>query len=427
MADLTPMIAAASGNASTALFKCVGIHDLPFHGNEILVIEIIYLALACVYAVTFIDVALKQTWPSKFLDSVVFQRVAKLKEDFPGITNKQQSRPMSVTSAEEASETDPLGLDDESQWDPVIKATKQDGTLTTIPYNKIVSQEPYVASCCVDEDITFMLANEGAFGTISDYCSCTVRGYALLSTILPMACVSLGFLWIHNAVVFPIGDNYARYFTVVGYFLGFLTANIMITPSRNMTVRNRNILLWDSIALPNWLENLHDYGIVGWALVPMLANLYQVIAQPVPGHQLPNRQWIIVGIVAQVIGLVAFEGPSLLHKFKVLTENQSKQLGYFGEVLVLFASFLTFVQIETYSAAACANYVSTMGYLILGTPFAVFAALCVKHYAGAPVAPYANGPSVLLMNGDAPVATSGTVPVLNYNRQTSFLPTVQPQ
>lgn len=418
---------AVPGNnwTNTSGFTCIGIHDLPFHGTEILVISIIYLAMIAMYATSFVDVALKQTWPEKYLDEEVHKRVKKLQRDFPKLMPKKK---------QDEGETAPIvksceGEDEEEEEEEseVLHVQTMEGKtveLNSLEYDTVVSQQPYHASCCIDEDLIYILANNSAYSQVSSFCSSTVRGYALLSTMLPMVGITLGFMWIHNAMIDPIGDNYARYTGIVGYFLVFLTGIVMCGPNSNTVHRNRNILLWDSVATNSWVLKAHEVGIVGFALVPMLGNLWQVLFTT--DAELPNRAAMWYGIMAQIIGLIFFEGPGLIEKCHCLTSIQAKQIGIIGEIVCIMASMLTFVQIESYSSAACAQMVGTFDLAVLGAIFGVLATLCVKTYNGAPTGTYINNPSVMLMNYGTPVATSGPVPVLNYNREAAILPIVQP-
>ena len=401
----------AANWTNTTGFDCVGIHRLPFKGTEILVLTIVYLALVAMYCATFIDVAIKQAWPAKFLDAVVMKRIQKLQEDFPRL------KPTTGVSEEDEEDQD-------EEWDAAVKVTKADGTLGEIRYDSIVSQEPYAATSCIDEDLTFILANNTAYSTVSSYCSSTVRGYAMLSTMLPVIGTTLGFLWVHNAMINPIGDNYARYLAAIGYFMCFLTGIVMCQPDSKTVHRNRNILLWSSVLTNNKVLRLHGIGIVGFCVVPMLGNVMQLWWA---GPELPNRAAMHLGIVCQVVGLVIFEGPSLVKKCHLLTSLQAAHIGIIGEILCVMASIISFVQIETFSSAACSQMVSTYALVVAGTVPSVMAILFVKHYAGAPTRTFANGPSVMLMNGSIPVAVSGPAPVLNYNREMAILPIIQPK
>jgi len=104
-----------------------------------------------------------------------------------------------------------------------------------------------VAGRSVDEDLIVVLANKNAFGTVSEYCSSTVRGYAMLSTTLLVAGFALSYMWIHNAMVDPRNNDFWGKLALVGYCLVFCTGVVMCKPSSYAVDRDANICLWSNV------------------------------------------------------------------------------------------------------------------------------------------------------------------------------------
>ena len=107
-----------------------------------------------------------------------------------------------------------------------------------------------------------------------------------------------------------------------------------------------------------------------------------------------------------------------------------KRVAIFAELLMIISGMVSFLQIETYSTAACLDANRKYGVSIIATLATLFSFFSLKRkwFNSAPVsAAFANGPSVLLLFKGEPVATSGPTPALNYNRKVAGLPNVEPQ
>mmetsp|Transcript_10845 Transcript_10845/g.16356 ORF Transcript_10845/g.16356 Transcript_10845/m.16356 type:complete len:399 (-) Transcript_10845:32-1228(-) len=391
-------------------YYCEGVRSLAFDGGLILYLALAYFALITAYCVAFVKVAVKQKWPDKFLAQVVRKRVQKLQEKFPGLRPKKKG--------------------DGSEWNANIPQTVG-GTVQhgkdTIHYDGVVSQAPYIASTTVDDDLTFILANNGAFGSVSSYCSCTVRGYALLSTLLTISGCFMGFLWVHNTAVSPISseDRIARYSHIVGYFLVFLTGLIMCAPTDQAVYRTRNIALWFTFEITNQdIVDLHPIGIFGFIAIPMCGNIY--LLATLPHDELPP-EWpaMVVGIVAQVVGIIAFVVPGILPKLHIITGVTGNQLCFFGEIFCLIVTMLSFIHNETYTTAVCADMVSwyymATAAVCLGT-LALFVFL--PPLKSNEAAKY-DECSVVLMHKQVPVALSGPTPVQNFDSDDRRLPRIK--
>lgn len=353
-----------------------------------------FLFVVVCFCVTFLDVAAKQWWPSKLLDPAVADRVKQIQDQFPALKEGP--------------------------------ASPEDGkTGSDVPsYTHVVSQEAYIAGRTVDEDLVFILANNSAFGTVSSYCSCTVRGYAMLSTTLLCAGITLGFLWIHNVSIYAPAGDLAGKLCLLGYVMVFLTGIVMTNPNSEAVNRNANICLWSNVPLKifgthsNPTLKLHDVGIVGFVAVPLFSHIYTIYTT---GATMPNYSAAVLGVSVQLIGAVLFGASSFL-KGKGLTELQSKKCSIMAEVLVVFASFLAYIQWEFYATAACNNAVPHFNTMLL-TAASIPFGFIVKHYYCAPTS-FPAQPSVLLMDGDAPAATSGPAPTLVFDQSNIAVPSL---
>ena len=367
-----------------AQFSCVGVNSLPFGGAEILIIACLFLFLMVMICVTFIDVAFKQMWPSQLLDPAVVQRVAKIQQDFPELGEQKG----------------------------------KDG----INYSRVVSQEPYISGRSVDEDLIYILANNNAFGTVSSYCSSTVRGYNALSALLLTAGMVISFLWVHNCMINPRVGSWARVLSEVGYILVFLTGFVMTGPNGHSVYRNANIALWSNIPTSSSLLKLHDIGIVGFCLVPMLTHSYELITE---GSSMPNYHGQLYGVVAQLVGAVCFVGPPLLQKAGKIDGVMSNKLAILGEIVAVFSSFITYVQIEFYATAVCSGYYETFNAAIYASMFGPLTIFVARHYKNAPTS-FVTSPSVMLMTSGIPVAMSGPMPILAFDQADDTLPVIPP-
>eukprot|EP00672_Neobodo_designis_P024333 CAMPEP_0174828114 /NCGR_PEP_ID=MMETSP1114-20130205/1146_1 /TAXON_ID=312471 /ORGANISM="Neobodo designis, Strain CCAP 1951/1" /LENGTH=380 /DNA_ID=CAMNT_0016061823 /DNA_START=147 /DNA_END=1289 /DNA_ORIENTATION=- len=376
---------------STPASACAATLALPFGGGEILLLACFFLFIVVTFCVTFLDVAAKQWWPSKLLDPAVAARVEEIQNKFPALKEGP------------ASPEDPK-------------------TASDIPtYTHVVSQEAYIAGRTVDEDLVFILANNNAFSTVSSYCACTVRGYAMLSVTLLCAGITLGFLWINNVSVYAPAGDLAGKLALLGYVLVFLTGIVMTNPNSQAVNRDANICLWTNVPLKLWGHSnptlkLHDVGIVGFVAIPLFSHIYTII---VSGKTMPNYEGAVTGAAAQLIGAVLFGASSLLNG-RGLTSLQSKKCSIMAEVVCVFASFLAYLQWEFYATAACNNAVAHFNTLMLSAAAVPFGFIA-KHYWCAPTS-FPAEPSVLLMNGDEPAAASGPAPTLVFDQYPAAVP-----
>lgn len=389
--------------AIPSTFNCAVTAGLPFGGYELIGLTLVYLFVVVTVCVTFIDVALKQAWPDKYLDPVVAARVKQLQKAFPLI-----GKLTSGTSE---------ALD--AKLDPNVASG-------AIPmYNKIVSQSAYIAGRSVDEDLTIILANNDAFPTVSSYCSCTVRGYNNLSTLLLSSGMIMGFLWILNGVVNPESADAAGRWALLGYIMVFLTSFVMCGPADTAVYRNANIALWSNLPLQvdkkdNPLLRLHELGIGSFIILPFLAHGYTALSK---GSAMPNYDGVVYGCLAQLGGAICFAIPGLLHKLKIITSVQSNQYQIIGEIICVFASFLTYVQNQMYASAVCVGVYDQFNYLMYAAAAAPFALFIMQHYANAPTS-FPNDASVVLMYNAMPVGVSGPAEVLAFNQNPAVLPVV---
>ena len=374
--------------------SCSATLALPFGGGEILLLACFFLFVTVTFCVTFLDVAFKQWWPSKLLDPAVAARVEQIQNKFPQLKEGP------------ASPEDPKSASD-------------------IPaYTHVVSQEAYIAGRTVDEDLVYILANNSAFGTVSSYCACTVRGYAMLSVTLLCAGFTLGFLWIHNVSVYAPAGELPGKLALLGYVLVFLTGIVMTNPNSQAVNRDANICLWTNVPLKicgghsNPTLKLHDVGIVGFVAVPLFSHIYTIYTT---GSSMPNYEGAIVGVAAQLIGAVLFGASSVL-KGHGLTELQSKKCSIMAEVICVFASFLAYMQWEFYATAACNNAVAHFNTMMLSAASIPFGFIA-KHYYCGPTS-FPAEPSVLLMDGGEPAATSGPAPTLVFDQNPTSVPSL---
>ena len=400
--------------ARASPYHCQSTANLPFGGAEILVLSFLFLFLVVTLCVTFIDVGLKQMWPGTFLDPAVAARVAQIRKEFPKITPEGRT-------AKDAPGLVYCGQPIASQPSSVPGGVGMTVAEEDLQYTSVVSSAPYVAGLAVDEDLIYVLANGDAFGTVSDYCSSTVRGYAMLSSTLLCAGICLGYLWVHNAAVFPSwGQSWPGYAELLGYVLIFLTGIVMCGPCGNTVFRNANIVLFTSVPTNSAVLKLHGIGVGGFVALGLLAHGYAILTQ---GSELPDFAGAVIGVLAQLIGAVAFAVASLLAKWKIYSDVMGKKVQILAEIACLFATFLAYIQWVIYPASVCANYSAQFQKIMIATVLAPFAVFVVKHYGGGPTS-FATPPSLMLMNHGVPVATSGPVPVLQYDQNNTQLPVV---
>jgi hypothetical protein len=379
------------GNSTNS--TCPSIAAMPFGGTEILVLACFYLFVCVCFCVTFIDVAAKQMWPS-FLDPAVTARVQAIQQMFPGLAPPAAGAPKPKQAAGEPT------------------------------YTHVVAQEAYIAGRTVDEDLIYILANNTAYSTVSSYCSSTVRGYAMLSSVLMVAGIVLGFVWTHNVMIDPSAGGTPGQAALLGYCLVFLTSIVMTNPDTTSVNRNANLALWSNFPLSCWgksnpMLKLHDIGIMSFIALPLFSHIYTLYTS---GSSYANYTAGWTGAVWQLLGAACFGLSSSVKGKYGITEVQGAKLMIMSEVVVVFASFLAYLQWEFFATANCAGQSTAFHSLLLGAAFAPFA-FCAKRYWCAP-ASFPQEPSVVLMNGDQVVATSGPAPVLVFDTEVPNVPSL---
>lgn len=391
-------------------FNCNVTSQLPFGGVEILIGSCIFLFIVVTTAVTFIDVAFKQMWPASFLDPAVASRVAQIQKMFPqlGLGRVQgKLAPEIVTTARASTTTGP------------VTVLEKD-----ISYDSVVASAPYTAGLEVDEDLIAVLANNDAFSTVSAYCSSSVRGYAALSSMLIGGGICLGYLWVHNAAVYPSwGKSWTGYLELLGFLLIFFTGLVMCGPPGSAVYRNANILLFTSVSTNSWVLKLHDYGVGGFVLVGFLAHVIALVSQ---GKALPDFAPALSGAIAQLVGAIIFGLAPLGAKHNIYNSVMGNKISILGEIVCIFSTFVAYVQWVTYPSAVCLQYSTQFNYIMLAVFFAPFAVFVAKNYSGAPTK-FAALPSLILMNNGTPVATTGPAPALVFDQDGANLPVVVPQ
>jgi len=390
------MFQVASTPAPTA-FNCAVTAALPFGGAEVLVLTLVLLALIVAFCVVFIDVGVKQMWPSKFLDPAVQARVAQIQAAFPKLGGGTQAAPQADAVS-------------------VVKPA------TTIDYDQVVATDPYIAGLSVDEDLIHILANNKVFSTVSSYCSSTVRGYAMLSTTLMCAGMCLSYLWTHNALVDPTTGDTASKFALLGYMLVFLTGIVMCGSNGNAVYRNANIALFGNLSTSpeTPLLRLHEVGIVSFILLPLLAHGYRAYTL---GHSMPNYAGTITGISLQLSGAIAFGLANWLGGKCGISKVFAQKCSILAEIFCVFMSFAAFMQYEFYATAVCANYLTQFTSLLGAAMALPIARLCAKHYKGAPTS-FVTPASVMLMKNGQPVAIAGPASALSFDQQNLVIPSV---
>ena len=389
-------------------YNCAAVASLPFKGAEILFISAIFLFLAVTFAVTFFDVTIKQLYPS-FLDPTVAARLAEVQRLFPNL------------GASDVVKGGDGGADALTVKRHTIAHPE---TGAPIEYDAVTAAQPYIATKSVDDDLLYVLANNQCFSTISGYCSCTVRGYVMLSSILTAAGMCMGYMWTHNALVDPKAGNWIDQFALLGYLMGFLTALVMCGPDSNAVYRNADMLLFTNYPLSgpaSWVGKLHGLGIGAFVLLPFLAHLINALLW---GSSMPNYHTVITGSAGILVMALCFGASGWLKgKIPGFTDLVSEKLSILFETLTLFAAFLSFIQYEVYASAVCAGHADLFNGLVLLGMFAPIA-LMARRQCNAPTT-FAFMPSLLLMNQGQPVATFGPCPTLDYDQTGTAVPHIK--
>ncbi len=388
-------------------YNCDFVRQLPFEGAEILIVSAVFLFFIVNFAVSFFSVVVKQIWPSS-LDPVVANRLIEIQRLFPNIVNSANPSSDDEHDSESSSSSSPVV--------PVKTHTLMSESGEPIQYDAVASAEAYISTKSVDEDLLFVLANNGAYGTVSEYCTCTTRGYAMLSTMLMTSGMCLSFLWVHNVIVDPTLNNDINKLALIGYCLIFLTGMVMTGPSQMSVVRNANIWLTTNIPLngtPRKMLTLHDIGVVGFCLVPLISHLLTALFNK---DKMPNYHETMAGIGMQLFGAILFGACSLGGKIAGFTKLDGLKYGIAAECFVVLASYLAFIRFEYYATAACANQLTYYNGLLIGALFAPFAFIA-RHFCWAPTS-FTSAPSLLLMYQGQPVAQYGPAPAIAFNAST---------
>merc|ERR1719487_712451 len=139
----------------------------------------------------------------------------------------------------------------------------------------------------------------------------------------------------------------------------FLTGMTMTSVGSPPVFRNANIWLTTNMPMsgePSKFIKLHTIGIVSFCLIPMLCHLYYALENK---DRMPNYNATMTGIAWQLIGAVAFGGMGELPKYiPGFSKKDADKYGITAELVVVFASFLAFVNYEYYATAACAGHVT---------------------------------------------------------------------
>lgn len=394
-------------------YNCSIIQSLPSKGTELLVVGCIFMFLCVCFAVSFLDVAAKQLFPS-FLDPVVAARLAEIQRMFPnlGAAAKKKNKKNNNNKSEEGSQCG----DDES-----ISAEGVDVKPHTIPhpvtgapifYDGVVAPEPYISTKSVDEDLVVIMANNSAFSTVSDYCSCTVRGYAMLSVMLIACGMCLSFLYIHHITVEERAGNWLGQLSLLGYMMCFLTGIVMCGPSSDAVARNANQLLWFSVGFDHdWVMSLHGIGIVCFVLLPLGAQILN--AWSWGKDTMPNYDFVMTMSGIIFASAAMFGISPKLHECNICTELTGKKLSITFEIVAVFSAMVSFISYEYYAPAVCAGHEATWQKIVYATLFAPLL-LMARHQMNS-IDKYISPPSLLLTYQGAPVATAGPCSVIRYN------------
>jgi hypothetical protein len=375
---------------------------LPYRGAELLFLSCVFLCLCVFYAVTFLDIVVKQFWPS-MLNPGVAARIAHLQQLFPnlGADPSDGERKRRVHTIPHP--TDPAAV---------------------IKYDAVVAQAPYISSRSVDEDLVTILLNNDCFATVSCYCSNTVRGFAMLSVLMTCSSMVLSFMWMRNYLVDPSARGSLSQLSLFGYVCAFITGVVMQTPENanptRATNRNANILCWFSVPLSaaQWINSMHMFGLGMALILPLGAHIYIAMTTPT----MPYLYWFqtmffsglqVMFIVAYAITQVGLTGGLTSRGLNVL---QSAKLSILVETLMVFTMFLGYLHWEGWAPSTCIvggnSFFTWMLWLALVTPFAWVSRIT-------PNAPSSKDlettpPSLLLLFQGAAVATYGVCPTLEY-------------
>lgn len=285
-----------------------------------------------------------------------------------------------------------------------------------IEYDSVCAAESYISSKSIDDDLLLSLANNSCYGTVSEYCAVTTRGYSMLSTMLMTAGMCLSFMAIRNQLVDPTQRGPLGTISIAGYCLCFLTG-ITMTSVGKPVFRNANIWLTTNIpesGSPSKVIKLHTFGIVSFCLIPMLCHLVYAIFNK---ETMPNYSETMAGIAAQLGSAIVFGVIGVLPKYIAGFSNKdANRYGIATELLVVFSSFLAFVNFEYYSTASCAGHLDFWHGLLIVCMCAPFL-LVTRHFCWAPTS-FTTPPALMLMNGDVPVATFGPCPAIAFNGST---------
>ena len=417
--------AALAATATTATpippqFDCSSVDRLPMKGLETLLLSSFFLLFIVCFNVSFIDVCVKQLFTS-FIDPVVVARLAEIQRMFPNLGMARRAEEDAEARAALA------GAEAEAEQAGVVPVkehtlTAEDGTI--IRYDRVCAAEAYIAGKSVDDDMLFILANNECFGTVSSYCSSTVRGYAMLSAMLVSSSMCMGFMWSHNVIIDRSAGDWVGYIGLLGYVMAGLTGVVMCGPSDNSVHRNANLALFTNIPLEDpyrKMLSLHGIGIGGFVLLPLIS--HWLTALTLGKDKMPNYAVTMAACSFQFSAAIMFGLSTYLPKHcPSFSKLLGRKLSIFTEIILVFGSYIAFVQYEFYAAAACANRVAEFHTILLVCMFAPFA-MCARHTCWAPTS-YATPPSLMLMYQGAPVATYGPCPVAAYNGATIALPRI---
>ena len=397
-------------------YNCDFVDKLPYKGTEILTIAGIFMFIILNFSVDFFGLIAKQLWPS-LLDPVVANRVAMIQRMFPGLGSRTDDEDEYDNENNEEEDDDDMTPKKKKPFSSSIYSYTHPVTGQAIEYDSVCAQEAYISGKSIDEDLILTLANNYDYGTVSEYCACTTRGYVMLSTMLMTSGMCLSFMAIHNQMVDPTQGGILGTISLAGYSMCFLTGMTMTSVGPPPVFRNANIWLTTNMPMsgePKKFIKLHTLGIVSFCLVPMICHLLYALGNK---DKMPNYGETMTGIAGQLLGAIAFGVMGVLPKYvPSFSKKDSNKYGIAAELAVVFASFLAFINYEYYATASCAGHVNTWHAILLFCMVAPFG-FVVRHSCWAPTS-FTSPPSLVLMKDKKPVATVGPCPAVSFNDST---------
>jgi len=224
---------------------------------------------------------------------------------------------------------------------------------------RVVAPDDYVTGEILGQDLQFTTANEMRYPTVSEYSASTTRGFALLSTVLATAAMSLPFMQIINLAI-EQNHRASRFVTFIGYLGPLLTGIVMSSPTPEASGRTWNILCCFAIPLKyeccgserkNPILYLHPFGISLFVVLPTAVNISRLGTDNF-------SQWgfTLAGTIITILGGIVYgvaEAGRLTKWSEPPAAGHAGKFGFLAEVIVVFTCLMTYVHREMIGTAWC--------------------------------------------------------------------------